>query len=235
MFRHGLTLMTLGTVLCGGLLGSSLCAGASPNGPNAGIDKPSGPIVQVQDRHPFTHFAYIPVGSDLSTIRFETAKAVEVPTKTIYSTYTDYCAELPFRDPGGSMFCSYSETESRTTVYRVTYSFFGPPLASDEYGGSYFVFHVYFGPDELAPEVRKALSARKLNRVEAADYFTVKTARETVQRVVIDESRSSFCDVIVPDGLWARTDPDCMDRINYKTITTPSDYITVRVDPVPPR
>ncbi len=235
MFRHCFSLISLGTVLCEGLLGSSLCAGVSPNRRNAAIDEPSGAKVEVQDLHPFTHFAYILVGSDLSTIRFKTANTVEVPTKIRYSTDTDYCAELPFRDPGGSMFCPYSETESRTTAYRVTYSFRGQPLASDEYGGTYFIFHVYFRPDELAPEMRKALSARKLNRVEAADYFTVKTSRETVQRVVIDELRSSFCDAIVRDGLWTHTDPDCLDRINYKTITTPSEYITVRVDPVWPR
>jgi len=221
--------------LCEGLLASSLCAGASLNRPNAVIDEPSGAKVQVQDLHPFTHFAYIPAGSDLSTIRFEKAKTVEVAIKIRYRTDTDYCAELPFRDPGGSMLCPCSETESLATAYKVTYSFRGQPLASDEYGGRYFFFHVYFRPDELAREVRKALSARKLNRVETADYFTVKTSREAVQRVVIDETRSGFCDAIVRDGLWTDTDPDCLDRINYKTITTPSDYITVRVDPVWPR
>jgi hypothetical protein len=235
MFRHGFTLVTLGALLCGGLLGSCFRAQAADNETGVVIDDPSSLKVQIEDLHPFTHFALIPVGSDVSTIRFENAKTVKVPTKIIYTRDRDYDAEVAFRDPGGSMYYPRMQTESPTTAYEITYSFRGQLLASDEYGARYSVFHVYFRPNELAPEVRKALSARKLGRTETADYFTVKTSREAVQRVVIDETRSSFCDAIVRDGLWTQTDPDCLDRINYKTITTPSDYITVRVDPVWPR
>ena len=235
MFRHGFAPIALGTVLCEGLLGSFLCAGAFPKRPPAAIEEPGGAKVQVQDLHPFTHFAYIPVGADVGTIRFEGAKTVEVPTKIRTSTDTEYCAELPFRDPGGSMLCPDLETESPATAYKVTYSFRGRPVASDEYGRTYFIFHVYFRPDELAPEVQKALSARKLNRAETAEYFTLKTSREDAQQVVIDETRSSFCDTVVRDGVCTKRDPHCQNRINYKTITTPSDYVTVRVDPVSPK
>jgi hypothetical protein len=126
-------------------------------------------------------------------------------------------------------------TESPTTAYQITYSFRGQPLASDEYGNTYFTFHVYFRPDELALEIRNALSTRKLGREDTAGYFMVTTSREPVQRVVIDEARSGFCGTVLRDGSWILADPDCPDRINYKTITIPSDYITVRVDPVSPR
>ena len=234
MFRHGFTLVTLGALLSGGLLGSCLRAQAAENKTGIVFDDPSSLKVQVEDLHPFTHFALIPAGSDVRTIRFENAKTVEVPTKMIYTTDTDYCAELAFRDPGGSMYCPRIQDESLTTAYEITYSFRGQPLASDEYGNTHFTFHVYFRPDELGPEVRNALSTRKLGRADTAGYFKVTTSREFVQRVVIDETRSNFCDTILRDGSWTYTDSDCQNRIHYKTITTASDYIRVRVDPVTP-
>jgi hypothetical protein len=216
------------------LLGSCFRAQAADNETGVVIDDPSSLKVQVEDLHPFTHFALIPAGSDLRTIRFENAKTVEVPTKIIYTTDTDYCAELAFRDPGGSMYCRRMQTESPTTAYEVTYSFRGQPLASDENGNTHFTFHVYFRLGELAAEVRNALSTRKLGRADTAGYFTVTTSRELVQRVVIDGARSHFCDTILRDGSWTDTDSDCQDRIYYKTIATASDYIRVRVDPVMP-
>jgi len=235
MFRHGFSSLTLGALLCGGLLGSCFRAQAADNETGVVTYDPSSLKVQVQDLHPFTHFALLPAGSDVRTIRFENAKTVEVATKIIYTTDTDYCAELAFRDPGGSTYCQRMQTESPTAAYEITYSFRGQPLASDEYGNTHFTFHVYFRPEDLAPEVRNALSTRKLGRAETAGYFTVTTSRETIQRVVIDETRSNFCDAILRDGSWTLADPDCLDRISYKTITTPSDYISVRVDPVSPR
>jgi hypothetical protein len=235
MFRHGFTLVTLGALLCGGLVGSCLRAQAADNETGVVIDDPSSLKVQVEDLHPFTHFALIPVGSDVSTIRFENAKTVKVPTKITYTTDTDYCAELAFRDPGGSMYCPRMQTESLTTAYEITYSFRGQPLASDEYGNTHFTFHVYFRLGELAPEVRNALSTRKPGRADMAGYFTVTTSREPVQRVVIDETRSDLCDTILRDGSWTHTDLDCQNGIHYKTITTASDYIRVKVDPVMPR
>ena len=235
MFRHGFTIVTLGALLCGGLLGSRFRAQAADNKTGIVIDDPSSQEVQVEDLQPFTHFAFIPVGSDVRTIRYEKAKTVEVPTKIIYTTDTDYSAGLAFRDPGGSMYSPHMRTESPTTAYEITYSFRGQPLASDEYGNTYFNFHVYFRPDELVPEVRSALSTRKLGRADTAGYFRVTTSREPVQRIVIDETQSNFCDTILRDGSWTYTDSDCQNRIHYKTITIASDYIRVRVDPVIPR
>lgn len=233
MSRDGFTLVSLGAVLCGGLLVSSLRAAApdqQPSGTNELTDK----TVQIEDVHPFTHLAYIPAGSDLSTIIFEKANKVEVYTKRRYTLHTDYCSDLAFRDPGGSMFCPSIETEEPTTAFQVTYSFRGQPLASDEYGHTHFTFQVYFRPDELPPVVRESLATRKLSRAEAASYFAVKTSREPEQRVVIDEARSNFCDTVLLDGCWSQVDPDCRETIHFKTITTPSDYIAVRVDPVLP-
>ena len=71
--------------------------------------------------------------------------------------------------------------------------------------------------------------------MEKASYFRVTTFRENVQQVEIDPSQSNLCDTIPLEGNWTRSNPNCQDRISYKTITIPSDYITVRVDPLPAR
>jgi len=234
MFRDTVRLVTFGAVLCGGLLGPFLHAGP--------LKRPTGALnndavslkVQVEDLRPFTRLAYIPAGSDLTTIRFEKATTVEVPVKIRYTTDTNYCAELAlFRDPGGSMECPSRKTESATTAYEVTYSFRGEELSSDEFGLRHSLFQVHFRPDELVSIVRNALSNRKLSRAEKASYFTVRTSRGYMRQVVIDEGQSNFCETTLRDALWTLADPNCQDRINYKTITSPSDYITVRVDPIP--
>jgi len=41
----------------------------------------NGDVVEITDLHPFTHVAYIPMGSSLSSIRIEGIKLVKVPTK----------------------------------------------------------------------------------------------------------------------------------------------------------
>ena len=230
MFRRDIMLFTLGVVLCGGLLSSSLRADPVKKQSD---DHNSGLRVQEEDLHPFTHFAYIPAGSDLSTIRFEKARTVEVPSKIRYTTDTNYCAQrMLFSEPGGSMWCPHKEAVSPVPAYEVTFSFHGQELASEEYKLGHSIFQVYFRPDELVPDVRRALSNRKLSRVEKSSYFTVRTHREAIPQVVVDEGQSHFCDATPVDGVWTRTDPSCKERINYKTITTLSDYITVRVDPV---
>lgn len=232
MYRNGLRLLTLAAVLCGGLLVSPLRTGAFYKKASAVFNDSSSSKVQEEDLHPFTHIAYLPAGADLRTIRFESAKTVQIPAKIRYTMDTDYCPELAFRDPGGSTCCPHAQIESRTTAYEVTYSFRGQPLASDDYGNSYFTFQVYFRPVELAPEILQALSTGRLSRAETASYFTVKSYREPEKRVVIDETRSNFCEAAVRDGDWIQTDPNCQVRINYKTITIPSDDIAVRIDPV---
>jgi hypothetical protein len=87
-------------------------------------------------------------------------------------------------------------------------------------------------PLDLSPTVLQTMSARKRNRAAAAEDFKVTTYRELVPRVAIDEANSVFCEGNYIDGLWTHTDRNCEDRVAYKTVATPSDYITVRVDPV---
>jgi hypothetical protein len=94
--------------------------------------------------------------------------------------------------------------------------------------------HVYFRPDELDAAVRQAASARKQDRADTSGYFAVSTYREPVQRVVMDKSRSTFCEGSYVDGNWVHRDVNCVDNVSYKTISALSDYITVRVDPTPP-
>jgi len=79
MFREGLTLVSLGAALCGGLFSPSLRAEPLDKQTHSA---PIGLVVQVEDRYPFTHFAYIPAGSDLSSIRFEKAIMLVVTIKT---------------------------------------------------------------------------------------------------------------------------------------------------------
>jgi hypothetical protein len=195
----------------------------------------NGAITQIKDLHPFTHFASIPASSDPAKIKFEKVKATRVFTKEKSVLDPGYCKDLPFRDPGGSMYCPYTEDESPAPAYEVTYSFKGQPLASDEYGNRYFTFQVHFRPEEVPPGLRRALSIGKMKRSELATYFNVATSRPAVRAAVIDEANSSFCDGNYIDGNWIQKDPNCKDKVSFKTVTRPSDYITVQVDPVSPR
>ena len=234
MFRDGFSLVTLGAALCAGMLTPSLRAEPLKKQTSAVNKSPGSPSVQVEDRHPFTRFAYIPVDSDLNSIRFENAKTLEIPTKIRWTTDADYCSELTlFRDPGGSMECPRVRAGSFTTAYKITYTYRGQPLASDEYGFGRSLFQVYFQPDELVSTLRSALANRKLSREEKATYFKVSTFREHVQQLVIDEGNSAFCDTVLRDGVWIPAGPNCQDRIKYKVVTTPSDYVAVRIDPIP--
>ena len=183
-----------------------------------------------QDLQPFTHLARIP--ADSAKIRFEGAKMVKVPTRIASTMDPAYCEALAFRDPGGSMYCPAIQTGTPATAYEVTYSYIGQPLPSDEFGGRNFTFQVYFRPDELPPQVRRDFTERKANRADFAEYFKVSTVQEPVRRIVIDETKSHLCDGNFLDGAWTHTDANCKDKIYMKAIATPSDYITVRVDPV---
>jgi len=188
-----------------------------------------------KELHPFTHLASIPASSDPAKIKFEKVKATRVFTKEKTIVDPGHCKDLPFRDPGGSMFCPYTEDTSPAPAYEVMYSFKGQPLASDEYGNRYFTFQVYFRPEELPPTLRRALSTGKMKRAELATYFNVETSRAPVRAAVIDEANSSFCDGNYVDGNWIQKDPNCKDKVSFKTVTRPSDYITVQVQPVSPR
>jgi len=188
-------------------------------------------IVRVEKLHPFTHFAYIPQGSDLSSIKFQGVKKVEVATQIKSTTDVRYCDDQEFRDPGGSMFCPSTQLESASAAYQVTYSYRGQPLASDEYGKTYFTFSVYFRWDELSPAVRDTLAKHEVSRADAAAYFDLTAYRSPVREVVIDEAASTFCAGNFVDGSSMHRDSKCEDNIHYTTITSPSVYVTVKVDP----
>lgn len=168
MLRRRFNPVGLEAALCGGLLLAP--AGSQASGKNSGTVH-----VQVAALHPYTHFAYVPAGADLSTIRFEKARLIRVPAKIRYTSDTRQCAQAAFREPGGSMYCPYAETGSREAAYEITYSYHGPPLASDEHAQEYSTFQVYFDPGELSPKTRQALAGKKQGRRNAAGYFRVTT------------------------------------------------------------
>jgi hypothetical protein len=187
---------------------------------------------QIENLHPFTHFASIPATADPATIKFERVKATKVFTRVKSTTDSGYCKELQFSDPGGSIYCSYTQNESKAPAYEITYSYRGQPMASDEYGNRDFTFQVYFRPEELPPTLLRALSTGKVNRAELATYFNVATSRLSVRAAVIDEAKSSFCEGNYMDGNWIQNDPHCRDKVSFKTVTMPADNIMVQVDPV---
>src|ERR1700739_379074 len=119
-----------------------------------------GSEIQLEDLHPFTHSVSIPATSDPATIKFEKVKVTKIFTKRKSTMNVGYCEELKFREPGGSMYCSHSQSESPASAYEVTYSYSGEPMAPDEYGRRYFTFQVYFRPEELPPALRSAISGK---------------------------------------------------------------------------
>src|ERR1700722_11011746 len=82
-------------------------------------------MVKVENLDPYTHLANIPADSDLSSIRFQGVKKVKVATERKSITDVRDCADQQFRDPGGSMYCPYTQDQSPATAYRVTYSYRG--------------------------------------------------------------------------------------------------------------
>lgn len=182
---------------------------------------------------PFTHVARIPADSDTGSIRFQKAKMVQIPTTIAYTTNPEYCKDIAFRDPGGSMYCSSARTGTPATAYELTFSVVGPPLASDEYGNRNFTFEVYFRPDELAPDVRQAISNGKRSRSDVAGSFKVSTSWEPMRKIVVDEAKSHFCAGNLLDGSWTTSDANCKEQVHYKALDARSDYITVRIDPSP--
>ncbi len=197
-------------------LGEGLAAGKAKN------------TARLQEFPRFTHIAYIAAGSDADTIRFEKAKKVQVdlPIRVRSNKDADLCSA------GASQaHCPYTLTRVSTPAYAVTYSFTGQPLASDELANRNFNFTVYFQPEELTPETRQALDARKWNRADLAALFTVEASPVT-PTLVIDEKQSYFCPGSFADGLWVHLDATCQDKIAYVTAADPSDYLSVRVEPV---
>lgn len=190
--------------------------------------------VSVVELRPFTHIAHIPQGVELSSIKFEGVRMVMVATQMKSTMDQRACEAAASRDSGGSMYCPHSQLASPSPAYRVTYSYRGTGMASDEYGNGYFTFSVYLRPEELSPAVIKELAEHRLTKADAAGLFEVKTYRVPVQRTVVDGAASKFCGGNFFDGSWKSSDSECKDRVETRTITTPSEYITVRVDPAPP-
>jgi len=191
-------------------------------------------VVEITELQPFTHVAYLSVGSDVSSIKLEGIKAVRVATKRRSITNQQYCDQF-WSEPGGSMYCQRTTDESSEPAYRVTYSYRGQPMASDEYNNPYFTFSVYFRPTEISLKLRDMLSSEKISRAPVAEFFEITTSMDSIQQVVIDEANSTFCDGNYIDGTWIHTNPKCEDRIAYKKVASPSPYITVRVDPASSR
>ena len=73
-----------------------------------------------------------------------------------------------------------------------------------------------------------------MDRADLAPYFKVTTSRLPVRATVIDQANSSFCDLHIMDGSWVLNDPNCRNKVSFKTVTRLSDYITVQVNPVSP-
>jgi hypothetical protein len=217
--------LLLATSLAGPMLADNLNAvvADSPNQASS--------TAKVEELHPFTHLAYIPAGADLASIRFERIKKVEAATRIKSTMDARYCSEAAAREPGGSMYCAYVQRDMFVPAYEVTYSYQAPAMTSEEYAGGLFSFSVYLREDELEPGARKAASAHKINKADMAAYFTLSTNRPLVRSVVIDEAASKFCEGNFVEGLWMKTDSHCQDQISYQTVSVPSDYVTVKVDP----
>ena len=189
-----------------------------------------GDVVEFTNLQPFTHIAYIPVGADVSSIRVEGIKAVKVATERRSVTNLHYCEQSYAAEPGGSMYCPEASNESYVPAYQVTYSYRGQPIASDEYGNTYFTFSVYFHPDELSPGLRRALSSGKMSRSAASEFFPLTISRDRVPQVVVDRENSIFCAGYYLDGYWTHATPKCEESIAYKTVMGPSPYVMVKVE-----
>jgi hypothetical protein len=189
----------------------------------------NGDVAEITDLQPFTHVAYIPTGSALSSIRIEGIKLVKVATKRRTAGNERYCNQ-PWAEPGGSMYCQRITGESPVLAYQVTYSYRGRPMVSDEYGNTYFTFSVYFRQDEISPRLREILALGKIRRTALEEFFEVTTSRAPTQQIVIDSANSTLCDGNYLDGNWTRTNPKCEDKIVYQRVASASPYITVRVD-----
>ena len=133
MTRHSIQIVIIGS-------GLALLATAA----NAGQD-----LVTVKDLDPFTHIVRTPADAAQSSIRFEQVKLARIPTKLRFAENAGYCEQLAFRDPGGSLYCPYAAFEGTTPACEITYSYDGPAMASDEFGGNHFTFHAYFRPEDF--------------------------------------------------------------------------------------
>jgi hypothetical protein len=213
-------------------LGAALSAGSmlsAPPEPDSGSATPLA-TTQVSDLNVYTHLAHIPMGYDDASIRFERVKAVKVYTQARYTFDFRYCDQLAAREPGGSMYCPRSEHITPEIAYEITYSYEGRPLTSDEFATQRFTFSVFFRRDDLPAALRERIAARSVKPANLGGFFRVSASHELTSRLVIDDANSKHCELRVDKSGWVLVDRDCVDTLAYKTVSLPSDYITVRVD-----
>jgi hypothetical protein len=177
-------------------------------------------IVQISDLQPFTHIAYIPVDSDLSSIKVEGIKMVKAATKLRSVTKPRDC-DHPEGEPG-PLNCRRTTYQLRVPAVKVTYSY-----------SAWSTFDVYLREDEIGPQVRRALTTGKISRSAAAELFEISTVRGSTQQLVLDETNSILCDGYYVDGSWVHTNLRCEDSVTYRKVASPSPYITVKVDSAP--
>lgn len=202
--------------------GSLACAQAA-----SGALAPVGKETCTQSLHPFTHEAQIPANADMASIRFAGIRYVRVATEARMIEDRDYCKEVAMGDPGGSQFCPDVTFSGFAPAYEVTYSYVGPPLASDEYANQRFTFSVDFRPDEFDQRQREQVATWK--RSEAAEWFEITKSRPMDKVVAIDEANSTFCAGHYVDGNWVHDDASCQDKVQLRGTAQPSDFMTIRV------
>src|SRR5215469_9549714 len=172
----------------------------------------SGQVVIITDLQPFIHVAYIPAGVSLPSIKMLGIKAVTVTSQRRSVTEERYCNQ-PWSEPGGSILCQSVTETTPVPAYRITYSYRGQAMASDEYGNTYFTFNVYFRPGEMSPALLEVLSSGKTEGSAVEGFFELSTAQESTQLLAVDQANSTFCEGNYVDGNWVRTNPKCEDRI----------------------
>jgi len=179
-----------------------------------------------REQDPFTHVASIPATVDVSTIRFEKLKTVDLASKT-ETTKTADCKDRQFRDPDGSN-CETVKVLERVKAVEADYSFIGPQTSTGEgeIAPSRQTFAVYFHPEELPVNG----PVDKLKREQAEALFQISTSRPVVAQRVVDQQNSHFCAGHYADGSWTQDDSKCQDQVQYTSSNVPSTYWAVAVD-----
>jgi len=129
------------------------------------------------------------------------------------------------------MFCPSVQDEYPVPAYRITYSYSGPAMASDEYGNTRFTFSVNVRPEDLNATALRTLFARDVNHAAVAEILKISASPVFVQQVAIDKAHSTFCDGAYTDGNWTHTDANCEDHVADTIVTAPASYVAVKVTP----
>jgi hypothetical protein len=219
-------------------LAAALAAAASPEAKPgkavtsavATVPAKDGAAVETAHLQPFANIAEIPVGSDLSSIRFEGIKLVELSTRRSSIADKGHC-DGGHREPSGFMHCPSTQDGYLAPTYQITYSYNGPPIGGDEYGSTHFTFSVNVRPEDLNPTVRQTISEHKMSQTTAAEDFKLTTYRGLVPQVAIDDANSVLCAGNYIDGLWTQSDRNCEEKVSYKTVAMPSGLLGWSLSP----